>query len=176
MKTPLLETRSIGVRHHRPLFSDVSFTVGNGEFVTLMGENGAGKTTLLKTLLGTFPLSSGEIRFFGKPANELDRAELHQNVTWVLSDREDFPPTLKIYELLKSLSRIYRNWDHNLETELIRAFQLSENAVLNHLSQGEMAKLKLIRAIAPRPQLIVCDELTANLSPDSKKQITNWSL
>jgi ABC-type multidrug transport system ATPase subunit len=172
MSQALLEVDSLSAGYGAALFRDLSLNIQEGEFVTLMGENGAGKTTLLECLLGSQKPLRGSIRFFGKSVQEWSRQELHRQVTWVLAYSESLPPALKVGALLEAVSQLYPSWDHSLEGKLLTDFKLARTMIANRLSLGERAKLKLVRALCPRPRLLICDELTANLSPESKKHVT----
>ena len=83
--TPLLSLRAIHKKFGGTYaLQDVSFDVGKGEVLALLGENGAGKSTLIKTLAGVHTLDAGEILFEGQPANrhvaDLPIAFIHQDL------------------------------------------------------------------------------------------------
>lgn len=155
--------------HRKPLFSHLSLALEPQQFVTIMGENGAGKTVLVETLMGYHAPSAGTIRFWGKPFAGRRRPELNRAIGWVLSHREDYPPGLSIAGLFRILHKCYRTWDHAFVDDLVDQFQLDLTKALTSLSLGEQSKVKLIKALAFKPTLLVLDELTANLSPVSRR-------
>jgi len=67
----------------RPVLKDVSFSIGKGSLVALLGPNGCGKTTLLKTMLGLLPLESGEVLFENQPVTGFDRRGLARRIAYV---------------------------------------------------------------------------------------------
>ena len=88
-----------------------------------------------------------------------------------MSYRETYPPFLTVADFLLALRSLYPKWDTTLEAHLINRFNLDISKRLNHLSLGESSKVKLLKALAFRPELLILDELTANLSDESKKTI-----
>lgn len=154
------------------LFSGVDLRVGRGELHVLMGENGAGKTTLVECLLGLRRPAAGAIRFFGRAAGEWGRGELYRKVGWVSAAREWYPLHLDVGALLRTVAAFYPTWDKSFAGSLIEAFGLDLRKKLHHLSDGESTKVRLVKALAFRPTLLVLDELTANLSPASAEAVT----
>jgi len=152
------------------LLENVDLEVHEKEFITIMGENGAGKSTLIHTLLGQIPYQ-GEISFWGESLKACDRIWLNQKVGWVLSVQELIPPNLTIGKYFDSLRNLFDKWDCKQEERLLARFNLSLDKKLNELSSGEFSKFKLVKALCPTPDLLILDELTANLSADSKKVI-----
>jgi iron complex transport system ATP-binding protein len=80
----LLEVRNVSFGYGpRRVLENVSFAVGKGAVVSLLGPNGCGKTTLLKIMLGFFHAGSGEIRFEDRPVHAFDRRDLARRVAYV---------------------------------------------------------------------------------------------
>jgi ABC-2 type transport system ATP-binding protein len=168
----ILQVSGLGIRFgKKPLFENLSLEIGKRQFVTLMGENGVGKTTFLETLMGYRNPSAGQIRFWGKRREELDPAWLFSRIAVVTSVPERYPAGLQIGEFLKILRSVYPIWNDVLVARLCRDFQLQLDKPLNHLSLGEHSKVRLVKALAFEPELLFLDELTANLSPPSKKAV-----
>ncbi len=155
----------------RPLLGDVSFEISVGKFVTLMGENGCGKTTLVELLMGIRIPQEGKILFWGEEPTLFSRGKINEKVGWVVSAKESYPIGTSIKTLLEALAPLYSSWDWDLVGRLERAFQLDLSKKLSTLSLGEHSKVKLIKALAFHPKLLILDELTANLSPASKSSI-----
>ncbi len=154
------------------LFRDVDLELGAHEFVTIMGPNGVGKSTLISLLLGAQDPTKGVIRLWGRDSRTLDRAEVGRKVAWVVSEREFYPPLYRVRDLFRALDGFYPAWDGSLERSLCEGFGIDVRKELRLLSLGECAKVKLIKALSMRPDLLVLDELTANLDPRSKEVIT----
>jgi ABC-2 type transport system ATP-binding protein len=166
-----LEIRNLSVKFNKPLFEGVNLVVHRKQFITLMGENGSGKTTLLDCIMGCLKPQSGEILFWGRKHQGADRRVINSKVGWVVSQKENYPPLMTVEKLLSEVAKIYPSWNKQLCDKLLESFQLDRTKKLMSLSMGENSKVRLIKAISFEPQLLVLDELTANLSPDSKKSM-----
>src|SRR5205823_1509065 len=118
----------------------------------------------------------GSVAFFGSPAGPVRDGAVNERVGWVVSQEEQYPPFVSVGSFLDALGRCYRSWDAGLADRLLRRFELSPAKQLAHLSLGESSKVKLVKALAHRPELLVMDELTANLSECSKRVITETLL
>ncbi|MEQ1645771.1 MAG: ABC transporter ATP-binding protein, partial [Pyrinomonadaceae bacterium] len=92
----MLEIRNISVSYgERAVLRDVSFELGDGQIIVLLGANGAGKTTLIKALNGTLPISAGEIRLDKRPLAGISRREIAKSVAVVAQENETrFPITV----------------------------------------------------------------------------------
>lgn len=164
-----LEIKNLAAGYDKPLFENLNLTIEPRQFVTIMGENGSGKTTLLDCLMGLTRPLAGEIRFWSMKNESAERVEIQRKVGWVSSQAEAFPPWVRLKEMLGAIAPLYPTWDENLCRSLAEQMQLDLNKRVGHLSLGEASKFRLIKSIAFQPRLLVLDELTANLSPDSKQ-------
>ena len=153
------------------VFENVSLKIPPKQFITLMGENGSGKTVLIETLMGYHKPACGHVLFWGLQYQDPYRARLNHRIGWVTSQREDYPTGLSCDAFFSLLKSCYPQWDESFVTMLVQRFQLDGSKTLTSLSLGEQSKIKLIKALAFKPDLLVLDELTANLSPDSKQVI-----
>jgi branched-chain amino acid transport system ATP-binding protein len=167
----MLEIRNLSVAYGglRAL-SDVSLSVGDGQFVTVVGPNGAGKSTLFKTICGIVPPVSGSIDFQGE--NLLTRrasARAHLGVAHVPEGRQVFR-TLTVRENLEmgaypKAGRV--QWHHTLERIHTLFPILSERAsqLAGTLSGGEQQMLAIGRGLACAPRLLMLDEPSMGLAP-----------
>jgi branched-chain amino acid transport system ATP-binding protein len=154
----------------------ISFTVPEGEIVTLIGANGAGKSTILRTIAGLIKAENGKITYqdrdiTGNPTNTL----VDQGITLVPEGRRVFP-NLTVLENLKVGG--YRRKD-NLEKDLewvYRLFpKLKERSwqMAGTLSGGEQQMLAVGRALMSKPRLIMMDEPSLGLAPIIVHDIMN---
>jgi branched-chain amino acid transport system ATP-binding protein len=167
----MLEIRNLSVAYGglRAL-SDVSLSVGDGQFVTVVGPNGAGKSTLFKTICGIVPPVSGSIEFRGE--NLLTRraaSRAHLGVAHVPEGRQVFR-TLTVLENLQmgaypKAGRV--QWHHTLERIHTLFPILSERAsqLAGTLSGGEQQMLAIGRGLACAPRLLMLDEPSMGLAP-----------
>jgi ABC-type multidrug transport system ATPase subunit len=166
-----LTVDGLTVKFSQTVFSDVSLEIRPKEFITIMGENGSGKSILVETLMGYHRPNRGSVFFWGRKYSGATRADLNRRIGWVLSRREDYPIGLTVNRFFQLLRASYHTWDESFARDLVEKFCLDSNKQLSTLSLGEQSKVKLIKALAFRPELVILDELTANLSPESKQSI-----
>ena len=147
--------------------SDLSFAVGKGEVVGLLGANGAGKTTAISIILGLMTPSSGRVRLFGMDPFKHRIAVLRR--TNYASAYADLPSNLYVWQNLKVFAGIYRvkQADRKID-ELLEMLEIShlKKRVTGHLSAGESTRLHLCKALLNDPELLMLDEPTASLDPD----------
>ncbi len=150
--------------------NDMSFTLKEGEALGVLGPNGAGKTTLIKMLLSVLKPTSGSITYFGKNFFT-DRSEILEQVSFAscyvrLPARLTVRTNLDIYAQLYGLSKSERA--HRIEKYLkffgMWKFADKETGVL---SAGQMTRVMLAKAFMSNPKIILLDEPTASLDPDS---------
>ncbi|MDF1826426.1 MAG: ABC transporter ATP-binding protein [Verrucomicrobiales bacterium] len=145
----------------------ISFEVGKGEILGLLGANGAGKTTAINMILGIVTPSAGSVQVFGE--------ELHASRIKILS-RMNFcstytqlPGNLRVWQNLKVFGKIYRvpQLSRRID-EVLEMLEIShlKNRVSGELSAGEGTRLNLCKALLNRPELLLLDEPTASLDPD----------
>jgi iron complex transport system ATP-binding protein len=150
---------------------DVDLTLGPGELVAVTGPNGCGKTTLIRGLLGLTPLTRGSVFIDGRPLPAWRRAELAQLVALV-PQREETPFSWRVREMvgfgryarLGALSAMSREDSRAVAEAMARCdvSGLGDRAV-ETLSGGEWQRVRIARALAQEPRLLVLDEPTASL-------------
>ena len=167
----MLEVRGIEVFYGEFLaIKGISFTVGEGELVTIIGANGAGKSTILRAVMGLVKCRKGEIFFRGENISlspPHDRARL--GISLVPEGRKIFPD-LTVSENL--LMGAYIEEDRKaVQSQMEEAFGLfpvleeRQNQVGKTLSGGEQQMLAIARALMSRPRMILMDEVSLGLMP-----------
>ncbi|HTZ44991.1 MAG TPA: ABC transporter ATP-binding protein [Jatrophihabitans sp.] len=175
MPDMLLEVDDIEVRYGAiKALKGVSFTVGEGEVVALLGANGAGKTTTQKTVSGMLRPSLGQIRYEGRridgiPAHELIRL----GICHVPEGRHVFP-RMTVAENLEMGAFRFKRLDQAVLDHVLELFpRLRERykQLSGTLSGGEQQMLAIGRALMGKPRLLLLDEPSMGLAPLIVKQI-----
>jgi branched-chain amino acid transport system ATP-binding protein len=151
----------------------VSFDVGAGEVVTLLGRNGMGKTTTIKSIFGLLPPRGGRIVIDGRdmtgaPPHRIARAGLGL----VPEGRQIFP-NLTVEENLIATARsgTKATWSLDRMYELFPRLRERRRNMGNQLSGGEQQMLAIGRALMTNPRLVVLDEATEGLAPLIREEI-----
>ncbi len=153
-----------------PVISDVSITVSEGQFVSIVGPNGAGKTTLFKTISGILTPKSGSMHFENVDLAAVPAARRpHLGIAHVPEGRQVFP-SLTVMENLEmgafnEAGR--RNWKQNLERILTWLPVLADrrSQLAGTLSGGEQQMVAVGRGLASAPKLLMLDEPSMGLAP-----------
>jgi ABC-2 type transport system ATP-binding protein len=147
---------------------DISFTLAPGRVVGLLGGNGAGKTTTISMLLGLLVPTSGRITVLGHDmAKDRFAALAKMNFS---SPYISLPSRLTVIENLRVYGMLYqvRPLEPRI-AELAEAFNLTEflHRPAGNLSAGQKTRVALAKAFINKPQLLLLDEPTASLDPDT---------
>ena len=167
----LLEVKKLNVYYGMiHAVKDVSFSVDEGDIVTLIGANGAGKTTILQTLTGIVPIKSGKIEYQNKDISKhLNHKLVYDGIAHVPEGRRIFA-SLSVYQNLK-LGAFTRNNKDEINESLENVYQkfpiLKERSrqLAGTLSGGEQQMLAVGRALMSKPKLLFLDEPSMGLSP-----------
>lgn len=147
---------------------DVSFSVARGSTCGLLGGNGAGKTTTLSMLLGLLLPSAGRIRVLGADMRR-DRYRALPRMSFV-SPYADLPRRLTVRQNLSVYARLYGVRDLHRRIEELAA-ELELETLLDRpygsLSAGQRTRASLAKALINRPEVLLMDEPTASLDPDT---------
>jgi branched-chain amino acid transport system ATP-binding protein len=156
---------------------DISFAVGAGEVVTLLGRNGMGKTTTIRSIMGLMRPSTGAISFEGREiAGRRPDLIARQGLGLVPEGRQIFP-TLTVQENLvaTAASRHGRaRWDLDGVYRLFPRLEERRRNLGSQLSGGEQQMLAVGRALMTNPKLLILDEATEGLAPLIREEI--WSV
>ncbi len=162
----------------RPVLRELSFRIGKGESVGLIGANGAGKSTVMKLLLGLAAPTAGRVLVDGIQVGKKTLPEIRRKLGFVLqnSDNQMFMPT--VYEdmifapLNYGLSReeAERRVDAALEKLGMQALKHRHN---HKISGGEKRMAAIATILAMEPEAVLMDEPTSALDPFNRRQVIN---
>jgi len=142
----------------------ISFTLQEGDSLSLLGRNGMGKTTLLSTLMGAANYKSGAMHWAGKDLNQVPaHARAHLGLGWVPQERDIFP-SLTVQENLTVVSS-RGPWQLDKVYALFPRLNERRNNMGNQLSGGEQQMLAIGRALMLNPKLLLLDEPLEGLAP-----------
>ena len=147
----------------------VDLALPQGEVLGLIGRNGAGKSSLIGCLLGLLQPQSGQARVMGVPALRLDDAR-KARLGYVPQQPQAFA-WMKVGQLLDYLGQLYPGWDPAHASRLLQRWDLDPKRPIGKLSPGQAQRLAMVRALAPRPALLVLDEPASALDPVARREL-----
>ena len=153
---------------------DVSFVIDKGEFVFIVGASGSGKSTIIRLLLKEIEPTNGRIIVGGRDLGRLQRSKvpmLRRNVQCVFQDFKLLPNRTAAENVAYAL-KVHGESNSNIRRkvpEVLAMVGLSHKmgSLPNELSGGEQQRVSIARAFVNHPPLLVCDEPTGNLDPDT---------
>ena len=156
---------------------DVSFNVGDKEYLGIVGPNGSGKSTLLKAIIGLVPINKGSVKIYGQDVS-VGRSLIGYVPQFSEVDKK-FPITVAEVVLSGTLKKgvsffhHYTQSDQALVAELLDKVDLSElsQRQISELSGGEFQKMLIARALATKPRILLLDEPTASVDASSRSNI-----
>jgi polar amino acid transport system ATP-binding protein len=162
------------------VLAGISFAVGKGEAVCIIGPSGSGKSTLLRCINGLVPIDRGQI-FVGPHAVHELRTDaqviaLRKDVSIVFQQYNLFPHKTALENIMMAPVQVLKQPRAEVERrahELLHKVRLSgkESAYPGELSGGQQQRVAIARALAMRPQVMLFDEVTAALDPETRKEV-----
>ena len=154
----------------------INFSLGDGEFLAILGNNGAGKSTMLKCFNHIITPDAGEVLLNGENLLKMSAKEVTRRIAFVAQNVPDTQMT--VHDMVMLGRRPYMSWafterDHEIVHEAMDRLKVSEfrGRVLNRLSGGERQKVMLARALAQEPKLLLLDEPTSSLDLKNQYQV-----
>lgn len=179
----MLEVKNLAVNlDHQRILEKISFSVKQGEILSIIGPNGAGKTTLLRAINGLLPICKGEITLEGKNISSFPIPERARLIATV-PQATHLLPAFRVKDVVMLGRTPYLNWlgqtsqcDEEIVHEALRQTDAMEfgERMASELSAGEQQRVLLARALAQNTPVLLMDEPTTHL--DLKYQMELLSL
>ena len=192
MSDTLLEVRNLkqyfpvraGLMKTIPLkaVDDVSFTIGRGETLGLVGESGCGKTTVGRTILRLYEPTGGEVIFDGEPVTAKNITHMRKQMQMVFQDPySSLDPRMTVEDIIGEpldVHKLYASRAERREKILKLMATVGLNAehatrYAHEFSGGQRQRIGIARALAVNPKFIVCDEPVSALDVSIQAQVIN---
>ncbi len=151
--------------------NDVTFSVGTGKIVGLLGPNGSGKTTLLKLMNGLLQPTEGEVKINDKTPGIDSKA-----IISYLPDKMYFADWMKVSDLLDFFSDFYKDFDRERAEKMCDTLGISKKTKMKKLSKGNKEKVQLVLVMCRKAQLYLLDEPIAGVDPAARDFILDTIL
>ena len=160
----------------------VSMSVAKGGVACIIGPSGSGKSTLLRCINGLVPIKSGVIRVADFNVHTLrtdqEKIALRKEVSMVFQQYNLFPHKTALQNVMMAPLHVLRENEREVRERAIRlltkvGLAAKQNAYPGELSGGQQQRVAIARSLAMRPEVMLFDEVTAALDPETVKEVLN---
>jgi iron complex transport system ATP-binding protein len=178
----MLSIHSLSVNYgSRRILQDITFNIGKGEIVSLIGPNGSGKTTLIRTISGVLPTASGQVQVSEKDLAGLSFQQ-RARLLAVVPQARDLPEMFTVWQTVLLGRTPYLNWLGKLTPEDRQRVNWAlestdtlplKDRLVGELSGGEQQRVMLARALAQDTPILLLDEPTSHLDINHQVHLLN---
>ena len=177
VENPAIEVHDITVTYNRkPALWDIDFALPEGKLIGIVGPNGAGKSTLIKAIMGIVPRSSGYVKIFNQPLDDVRHRVSYvpqrESVDW------DFPASVLDVVMMgrygkRSLFSRLNKEDKNIALDCLRKVRMEGyvNRQISQLSGGQQQRVFLARSLAQQADVYFMDEPFAGIDAATENAI-----
>lgn len=144
---------------------DVSFNIEKGKITALLGINGVGKSTILKAISGLIKIDSGKILIDNKKINK----DTYNKLAFVPDINTHFN-NITIKESFEFMEVFYKKWNNEKAYEMLDMFKLKDDEIIDNLSKGNIARVKLILGFCQDSDYILLDEPFSGIDVFKRKE------
>ncbi len=158
---------SYSIPYGETILEKVHLEILAGEYIGVLGHNGAGKTTLMDLLMGFRKTSTGKLSVFDEDPHAIARS--HRKSVVFLSQDVGIKGSVTIRQFLDFHAEFYPQYSGEEEGRLLKVFNLDPEQKVGALSTGQQKKVQVVAAFSTCPKLILIDEITAVMDPETRK-------
>ena len=167
---------------HVDVLKGVSFSVAKGDVVCIIGPSGSGKSTLLRCINGLVPIRSGSIRVASFDVHKLhtdrEKIELRKEVSMVFQQYNLFPHKTALGNVMMAPIHVLKEDPKEVRERAIALLNkvglaAKQDTYPGELSGGQQQRVAIARSLAMRPEVMLFDEVTAALDPETVKEVLN---
>ena len=164
--------------HDLEVLKGVTLDVKKGEVICVIGPSGSGKSTLLRCINALVPINKGSIRVEGQEVHDpqLDKLELRKKVGMVFQQYNLFPHKTALQNVMMAPIHVLKQDKREVEERAYRLMKKvrlegKEQGYPGELSGGQQQRVAIARSLAMNPDVMLFDEVTAALDPETKKEV-----
>jgi polar amino acid transport system ATP-binding protein len=181
--TPIVELDDVHLAFGKTeVLQGISFSVPKGGVTCIIGPSGAGKSTLLRCINGLVPINQGTIRVARFQVNALktdaEKIALRKEVSMVFQQYNLFPHKTALENVMMAPIHVLREDPKEVRERAVAlmakvGLQTKQDAYPGELSGGQQQRVAIARSLAMRPEVMLFDEVTAALDPETVKEVLN---
>lgn len=151
----------------KTVLEKLSFSLDEGQFITMIGSNGAGKSTTLRLIAGIEDSEKGEISVLGK--NPFSFEFPFRSDVFFVHEHIELSTSKTLLEMVKLYREVFPKWDNKIFNEHLRARKISLKKNYSELSRGQKMQFLLMMGLAAKPKLMLLDEITAVIDIEGQR-------